>query len=42
VRWLVPGCRTLLDVACGSGNMPDDGFDVDGLDLDSAFVRLAQ
>src|SRR5262249_1845430 len=39
-------CRTLLDVACGSGEharrLAAGGFLVDGLDLDPNFVRLAR
>lgn len=41
-----PGCRTVLDVACGTGEharlLADRGFDVDGLDLDPAFLRIAR
>ena len=41
-----PGCRTLLDVACGTGeharHLAAEGFVVDGLDLDAAFVRIAR
>lgn len=40
-----PGARTILDVACGTGEharlLHADGFVVDGLDLDPAFVRIA-
>ena len=40
-RW-----RTVLDVACGSGEharlLAAKGFVVDGLDLDPAFIRIAQ
>jgi SAM-dependent methyltransferase len=40
-----PRCRTVLDVACGTGEharlLAADGFVVDGLDLDPAFVRIA-
>jgi SAM-dependent methyltransferase len=41
-----PHCRTILDVACGTGEharilAADYGFRVDGLDLNPAFVRLA-
>ena len=46
LRDLNPACRTVLDVACGTGEharrLTDAGFLVDGLDLDPAFVRLAQ
>ena len=42
---LNPQCRSILDVACGTGEharlLAADGFVVDGLDLDPAFVRLA-
>ena len=41
-----PGCRTVLDVACGTGEharlLADRGFEVDGLDLDPAFLRIAR
>src|SRR5262249_5974817 len=42
-----PRARTVLDVACGTGEharrLTDDyGYDVDGLDLDPAFVRIAR
>jgi SAM-dependent methyltransferase len=41
-----PQCRTLLDVACGTGEharlLAAQGFDVDGMDLDPAFVRIAR
>jgi SAM-dependent methyltransferase len=41
-----PRCRTVLDVACGTGEharlLAADGFIVDGLDLDPAFVRIAR
>ena len=41
-----PECRTVLDVACGTGEharlLAAQGFDVDGMDLDPAFVRIAQ
>ena len=43
---LHPDCRTVLDVACGTGEharrLGDRGFDVDGLDLNADFVRLAR
>lgn len=46
LRDLHPACRTVLDVGCGTGEharrLTDAGFLVDGLDLDPAFVRLAQ
>jgi SAM-dependent methyltransferase len=46
LRSLDPGCRTVLDVACGTGEhahllAADHGFQVDGIDLDPVFVRLA-
>ena len=42
-----PRAKTILDVACGSGEHArllarDHGFEVDGLDLDPAFVRIAR
>ena len=46
LRDLNPACRTVLDVACGTGEharlLAAAGFEVDGLDLDPAFVRIAQ
>src|SRR5262245_12149870 len=45
-RQAKPGCRTVLDVACGTGEharlLADRGFEVDGLDLDPAFLRIAR
>jgi SAM-dependent methyltransferase len=45
LRRLNPDCRTVLDVACGTGEhalrLAAEGFVVDGLDLDPAFVRIA-
>lgn len=46
LRRLNPACRTVLDVACGTGEhakrLAADGFDVDGLDLSPAFVAIAR
>lgn len=46
LRRLNPSCKTLLDVACGTGEharlLADAGFIVDGLDLEAAFVRIAR
>lgn len=46
LRRLNPGCRTVLDVACGTGehalHLSKLGFAVDGLDLDPAFVAIAR
>ena len=46
LRRLNPLCRTVLDVACGTGEharlLAADGFAVDGLDVDAAFVRMAR
>ena len=43
---LNPQCQTVLDVACGTGEharlLAAQGFVVDGLDLDPAFVRMAE
>ena len=45
LRRLNPKCRTILDVACGTGEharlLAAAGFDVDGLDIEPAFVRIA-
>jgi SAM-dependent methyltransferase len=45
LRRINPGCRRILDVACGTGEharlLAAKGFVVDGLDLDPAFVRIA-
>ena len=42
-----PGCRTVLDVACGTGEharllAERHGLLVDGIDLDPAFVEIAR
>jgi SAM-dependent methyltransferase len=42
-----PGCRSILDVACGTGEHAHllatrHRFKVDGLDFDPAFVRIAK
>lgn len=47
IRAVHPEARTILDVACGTGEharllSEEHAFDVDGLDLDPAFVRIAQ
>lgn len=47
LRTAHPACRTILDVACGTGEharllAEHYRFAVDGLDLDPAFVRLAR
>lgn len=45
LRRVHPPCRTVLDVACGTGEhtwrLAAEGFVVDGLDIDPAFVRIA-
>jgi SAM-dependent methyltransferase len=47
LRRIHPPCRSLLDVACGTGEhahllAAHHGFEVDGLDLDPGFVQIAQ
>lgn len=46
LRRLNPACTTLLDVACGTGEharlLSAQGFRVDGLDLDPAFLAIAR
>lgn len=46
LRRLHPRCRTVLDVACGTGEhakrLAELGFAVDGLDVSPDFVRLAR
>lgn len=47
IRNVNPVCRTILDVACGTGEhahllATHHGFAVDGIDLDPAFVRIAK
>lgn len=47
LRSLHPTCRTVLDVACGTGEharllAQRHGFDVDGLDVNADFLRLAR
>lgn len=46
LRQLSPQCKSVLDVACGTGEharlLADEGFTVDGLDLDASFVRIAR
>ena len=46
LRQLNPQCKTVLDVACGTGEharlLSAEGFAVDGLDLDATFVRIAR
>lgn len=41
-----PGCRTVLDVACGTGEharlLTEAGFAVDGVDLNVEFVEIAR
>lgn len=45
-RGLNPRWTTVLDVACGTGEharlLAEDGFTVDGLDVDAAFIRIAR
>jgi len=46
LRRLNPSCRTVLDIACGTAeharHLSAAGFEVDGLDLDPDFVRIAR
>jgi SAM-dependent methyltransferase len=46
VRKINPASKTILDVACGTGEharlLAERGFVVDGLDVDATFVRLAR
>ena len=46
LRQLTPQCESVLDVACGTGEharlLAAHGFVVDGIDLDPAFVRIAE
>ena len=46
LRGVNPGCKSVLDVACGTGEharlLAAQGFLVDGLDLNPAFVRIAR
>jgi SAM-dependent methyltransferase len=47
VQRLVPEARTILDVGCGTGRHAQGlvetyGFQVDGLDIQPAFVEIAQ
>jgi len=46
LRRIHPGCRTLLEAACGTGEharwLAAAGFEVDGLDLNPAFVSTAR
>lgn len=45
IRRVNPGCHSVLDVACGTGehmrHLTATGFRVDGIDLDERFVQLA-
>ena len=47
LRSIHPGCRTVLDVGCGTGEHAHllagvHGFEVDGLDLNRDFLRIAR
>lgn len=45
LRHVYPECRSVLDVACGTGehmrHLAASGFRVDGIDLDERFVEIA-
>lgn len=45
LRRVNPSCRSVLDVACGTGehmrHLAADGFRVDGIDLDERFLQIA-
>ncbi len=45
IRGRAPAARTILDVGCGSGAharaLIDAGFEVDGIDVEPAFVEIA-
>lgn len=45
IRSRVPEAQRVLDVACGTGQharvLADRGFDVDGVDIEAAFVEIA-
>jgi len=45
IRGVHPGARTVLDVACGTGEHDlylKDDFEVDGIDLDEGLLALAR
>jgi trans-aconitate methyltransferase len=46
LRQFNPQCQTVLDVGCGTGEharlLATHGFVVDGIDLDPAFIRIAE
>src|SRR5580692_3568612 len=46
LRAIDPRFKTVLDVACGTGEharlLTQAGYSVDGLDINAAFVRIAQ
>ena len=45
IAWERPGAKTILDVACGTGEhakLLSADFEVDGIDLEPKFVEIAR